>query len=181
MIQRSDLEKWARKKRFWLTVAFVLTLVFGQGAVFQLAGWLDDSKRHSREQLRLELEYEAQLKTCQEKIPLLIPSYIDLRDELDRQKLSLKSAGRVFADIEYALQNRYMLAKRKLVALVSQCNRIEAKLSKMDTRDPHLIDRYGFVPPRIPKELSGRWLGDVIELSFSFPDSDEAIVIGIKS
>jgi len=96
-----------------------------------------DRMKVAIEKVRAEKELYERLQLLQNQVCSSIPDYVLLRDYQYSDKRNLDG------------RNKYNAAKAKLVSLIAEYNRIEAKLSVMEVRSPRF-----FVTPLPPMPVS---------------------------
>lgn len=108
-------------------VAFVIVSLLGTGVIWQYFELRLKSRNATIEQIRAEKELYERLQLLQHQASDAIPRYIALRD-------------RFFSALnDRDVSSAYQAEKAKLLGLVREYNRLEAKLSTMEVRSPRFF------------------------------------------
>jgi hypothetical protein len=103
-------------------IGFIVGVVLGSGALWQLLDYRIKRNAAALEQTKLEKDYYEKLYGIQNEVSSELIRYIQLRD-------------RHFANRQdYQIQNEYNVLTTKLAAFIAQYNRLEVKLAILESR-----------------------------------------------
>jgi TPR repeat protein len=120
-----------------LVVSFLLGTIFGQGALFQWFSYKAASVKANQDLVELEANLMERLNGYETEIHKVVPAYLAKRD-----------ATPAAASSEERLE--YAALQSQLVALFISYNKLEARLSALEARDPQFLLSTHVIRPRAP-------------------------------
>jgi hypothetical protein len=149
-------------------IGFIIGLLFGPGIIWQYSELRLKGRAATVEELRVEKELYERIQLLRGEASTAISSYVNLRDRFFDDKQN------------YQVQNNYMAEKAKLVSLIGEYNRLEAKIATLEERPPRFFDVH--VPPMHPRNLAAEDLGEAeeggrkVRFTFETPPPDPLLV-----
>lgn len=136
------MNKFVHDKPWWVIIGTAIIVFFlgSSGVIWDYLGYSLDERRDYRESVELARQLQSDMTAIQKEIIDFAPKYLAVRDVRND-------------DGEYVLGNEHVLAATRLIKLVSDYNRLEARRSFVEETQPRWFPIGPMIPPMAPKGL----------------------------